>query len=153
MSTKAVGLRESSRNAVAVCPAKSLSTRQLKDNCGGRRLLRPPTHTQAKYHQTHRAVTNLKLGAPKLNPGAGIFVLVGVHRRSLPEEPTGRTTGNQTLLGGGGGVNYPYGEEAKDKKRKRANCGGQGTREITGGSVFYAPQPTPKPSTTNRIGR
>ena len=29
--------------------------------------------------------------------------LVGVHQRSPPEESTGRTTGNQTLLGGGEG--------------------------------------------------
>ena len=49
--------------------------------------------------------------------------LVGVHRRSPPEDPTGRTTGNQTLLGGRGQLNDTDGEEAKEKKeRKRANC-------------------------------
>ena len=131
--TKAVGHRESSRNVLAIFPAKSLLTRQLKDNRGGRRLLRPPTHTQAKYHQLHRAVTNLKRGAPEPNPGAGIFVLVGVHRRSSPEDPIGRTTGNQTLLGRGGGrLNDMDGEEAKKTDRKRANCRGQGIRENLG---------------------
>ena len=76
-------------------------TCQLKDNRGERRLLRPPTHTQAKYHQPHRAVTHLKHGVPE--PRSGHFVLVGVHRRIPPEEPIGRTTGNQTLLGRGEG--------------------------------------------------
>ena len=58
--------------------------------------------------------------------------MVGVHRRSPPEESIGRTTGNQTLLGGWG-LNDTDGEEAKEKERKRANCRGQGIRENLGG--------------------
>ena len=59
--------------------------------------------------------------------------LVGVHRRSPPEESTGRTTGNQTLLGGRGRLNDTDREEAKEKERKRENSRGQGTRENPGG--------------------
>ena len=87
VSTKAVGLRESSRNAVAICPAKSLSTRQLKDNRGGRRLLRPPTHTEAKYHQPHRAVTHQERGATE-PPERALVDLFGFHQRRPLEEPT-----------------------------------------------------------------
>ena len=38
-----------------------------------------------------------------------------------------------TKGGGGGRLNDTDGEEAKDTERKRANCGGQGTRETQGG--------------------
>ena len=37
-------------------PGRCLSTRRrTPDHCGGRRLLRPSAHTQAKYHQPHRS--------------------------------------------------------------------------------------------------
>ena len=110
---------------------RRLLTRRLKNNRRGRRLLCPPTHTQAKYHQPHRAVTHQQRRAPE--PRSGHFVLVGVHRRSPPEEPTGRTTGIRRCWGGGwGGLNDTDGEEAKENERKQANCMGQGIRENLG---------------------
>ena len=69
---------------------------ELKDYRGGRRLLRPSTNTQAKYHQPHRSGTNLHIG--RWNPGEGIWSTV--HRRSPPEDSTRRMTGDQTLLEG-----------------------------------------------------
>ena len=56
----------------------------IKDNHGGRRLLHPSTHTQAKNHQPHRAKTHQH--SERQNPGA--VILVGVHQRSPPEEST-----------------------------------------------------------------
>ena len=66
--------------------------------------------------------------------------MVGVHQRSPPEDSTGRTTGNQTLLGGGR-LNDTDGEEAKGKEREEtgelqgtrnpgeSGRGGEGERE------------------------
>ena len=91
--------QEISRNAET--PKKTFARRRLstrqerKDNRGGRRLLRPSTPTQAKYHQPHRSKTHRHSGA-----GIQERALVGVHRRSPPEESTGQTTGYQTLLEG-----------------------------------------------------
>ena len=51
-------------------------------------------------------------------PGTQERALVGVHRRSPPEESIGKTTGNQTLLGGVGRLNDTDGEEAKGKERE-----------------------------------
>ena len=55
---------------------------------------------------------------------------------SPPEESAGWTTGDQTLLGGGGRLTDTDGEEAKGKRkreRKRVNCRGQGTQVNLGG--------------------
>ena len=45
----------------------------------------PPTHTKAKYHQPHRAVTHQERGAPE-PPQSGLFDLFastgGGHRRT-----------------------------------------------------------------------
>ena len=49
----------------------------------------PPTHTKAKYHQPHRAVTHQERGAPE-PPRSGLFDFL-----RPPEEATGeRKTGN-----------------------------------------------------------
>ena len=76
---------------------RRLSTRrELKDNRGGRRLLLPSTHTQAKYHQPHRSETHRHAGP--WNPVEGIGW-------RPPEESaggsTGWTTGNHDAGGGG----------------------------------------------------
>ena len=56
---------------------------------GGAVFYAPPTHTKAKYHQPHRAVTHQERGAPE-PPPSGMFDLL-----RPPEEATGeRTTGN-----------------------------------------------------------
>ena len=58
---------------------------ELNDYRGGRRLLRPSTHTQAKYHHPHRSGTNLHTG--RWNPGEGIGQQSTgeVRRRSPPD--------------------------------------------------------------------
>ena len=69
---------------------------ELKDYRRGRRLLRPSTHTQAKYHQPHRSGVKPTYGALESSRGNWSTV----HRRSPPEESAGRTKGDQTLLEG-----------------------------------------------------
>ena len=84
-----------------------------KKRGGGRRLLRPSTHTQAKYHQPYRPETHRHAG--RWNPGEGIG-------RRLPEESPGgvhRTDDRESdAAGGGGRLNETDGEEAKGKERK-----------------------------------
>ena len=85
-STKAVGLSEFSSNAEAICPAKSLSDGTSRTITGGAVFYAPPkTHTKAKYHQPHRAVTHQERGAPE-PPRSGRFDLFastgGGHRRT-----------------------------------------------------------------------
>ena len=79
------------------------------------------THTQAKYHQQHRAKTHQNFRGT----GTQERALVSVHRRSPPEESAGRTTGNKTLLGGEGRLNDTDREEAKEKERKTGKLQGK----------------------------
>ena len=64
--------------------------KELNDYCGGRRLLRPSTHTQAKYHKPHRS--------------GGFIRDNGNQERTLVDSPlgesAGQTTDDQTLLEG-----------------------------------------------------
>ena len=91
---------------------RRLSThRELKDNRGGRRLLRPSTHTQAKYHQPHRSETHRHAGP--CNPVEGIG-------RRPPEESAGgvhRTYDGESDAAGGR-LNDMDREEAKGKERE-----------------------------------
>ena len=69
--------------------------KEINDYHGGRRLLRPSTQTQAKYHQPHR------LGS---KPTDGLLETRRGHwstfrRRSPPEESAGWMTGDQKLEG------------------------------------------------------
>ena len=132
MSTKAVGLREFSSNAVAICPEKSLSTRNSRTITGGAVFYTPqPTLKPSTTNRIGRWHTK---NAERRNPpGAGTFWLVW----RPPEEATGGThrtdDGKSDAAGGGGATNDTDGDEAKDTNRKRADCRGQGNRENQGG--------------------
>ena len=55
--------REGTQSSIEVgtLPGRRLATRrETQDHRGGRRLLRPSTHTQAKYHQPHRSGVGCK---------------------------------------------------------------------------------------------
>ena len=88
-----------------------LSTRQeLKDNCGGRRLLRPSTHTQAKYHQPHRSETHRNAGPWNPRRGHWSASTGGVHRTD---------DGESDAAGRGGELNDTDEEEAKGKEKEK----------------------------------
>ena len=63
-------------------------------------LVTPPTHTKAKYHQPHRAVTHQKRGAPEPHTRSGLLICL-----RTPEEATGGThqTDNRESNDAGGG--------------------------------------------------
>ena len=77
--------------------------RWTQDHRGGRRLLRPPTHTQAKYHQPHRSGGGCKPAYGRLGReirrghwSAGAGGLVAFRRT----DDGGRTTGGTRHWGG-----------------------------------------------------
>ena len=65
--------------------------------------------------------------------------------------------GHQENSNEGGCRQKPLGLESLSEMRwpfaRQRACRRVKSRTIAGGAVFYAPQPTPKPSTTRRIGR
>ena len=81
---------------------------------GGAVFYAPPTHTQAKYHQPHRAVTHQERGAPEppLEQAVDLFASTGGgHRRTDDGELNAAGEG-----GGGGQLNDTDGEEVKERE-------------------------------------
>ena len=91
---------------------RRLSTRQeTQEHLRGRRLLRPSTHTQAKYHQPHRSGgETIKQWDAGKQPGSAW------HRPSV-SHTGGRRVTTGAPGGGGGHEQQTDGEEARGGKR------------------------------------
>ena len=141
-------IKEGTRASTKVSyPGQRLPTRRgTQDHHGGRRLLCPSTHTQAKYHQPHSSGgggANLHTGRWTGHQEKGIWSEAS--QTVVKESSYGRKTYAQPLLEADRQPhrNGRRGGNSKKGDRIRERCpGGQGTRVNLGGGKRGVPEPS-----------